>query len=246
MERKVILTGRWTVEELDGIIGESCKMRDAGERIEFLSGLFIGVAYKESTLIGDINTREVFVINLEGVDCLTFIEYIEAMRLSDSFIRFIEVLKEVRYRNGIVSFETRNHFFTDWAEYNSEFIEDITSFIGRARTMSVRKRLNVDKEGRSILPGIPHREREIKYIPVNVPINVIDESVLDGLKTGDYVGVYSDKEGLDVSHVGIIIKSAERIYLRHASSRDDYRKVVDEDFMTYMAKKPGLVVLRAK
>ena len=64
------------------------------------------------------------------------------------------------------------------------------------------------------------------------------------LKTGDFAGIYTDKEGLDVSHTGIIIKKGGKVFLRHASSREKNQKVVDEELSEYMQNKPGLVVYR--
>lgn len=241
-EKRIILLGRWTVEKLDYIMHKSSNIQDVGERIEFLSGQFLSTEYKESTLSGDINSPEVFVVNLEGVDCLTFIEYIEAMRLSGSFPEFIINLKRVRYRMGMVVFERRNHFFTDWGEYNLEFVGDVTAMIGGPGTIITPKRLNMKGDGTYIIPGIDHKDREIKYIPASA----VDDLVMAGLKTGDYAGIYSDEDGLDVSHVGIIIRMKDAIYLRHASSQVDQRKVIDEDFKGYIAKKQGLVVLRPK
>jgi len=69
---------------------------------------------------------------------------------------------------------------------------------------------------------------------------------MDRLKTGDYAGIYSVTEGLDVSHVGIIIKKGDNIYLRHASSQKEIRKVVDQDFRKYIVGKPGIIILRPK
>jgi hypothetical protein len=66
------------------------------------------------------------------------------------------------------------------------------------------------------------------------------------MRTGDYVGIYSEIKGLDVSHVGIVIKDGDKIYLRHASSQKKQRKVVDQDFKDYIFKKPGIIVFRPK
>ncbi len=61
-----------------------------------------------------------------------------------------------------------------------------------------------------------------------------------------FVGVYSDLEGLDVSHVGIITVEDNIRYFRHASSAKAYRKVVDQELKDYLADKPGIIVLRPK
>ncbi|HFQ9941283.1 TPA: N-acetylmuramoyl-L-alanine amidase-like domain-containing protein, partial [Klebsiella pneumoniae] len=79
-----------------------------------------------------------------------------------------------------------------------------------------------------------------------IPASAIDKEVINKLQTGDYVGIYSTKRGLDVSHVGIIIKDHNNIWFRNASSLAKNRKVVDSPFIRYMATKPGIVVLRDK
>ncbi len=237
MKEHTIL-GKWAEDELDHILHESGQIRDAGARINFLSGFFLEVDYKESTLIGDANTPEIFIINLQAVD---------------SFSEFRENLKKVRYRGGRVVFENRNHFFTDWREFNQDFIADVTKKIGIQRTKNITKILNKKEDGTHFLHGISPRAREIQYIPSDA----VDDSVIEKMKTGDYAGIYSEIQGLDVSHVGIIIKDEDSIYpirknisngvnLRHASSDKKYRKVIDQDLRTYISEKPGIIILRPK
>jgi hypothetical protein len=234
--------GKFSEDGLDQIIHEGSEIMDVAKRVDFLSTQFLGIDYSESTLIGDKDTQEAFVINLREVDCLTFIEYIEAMRLSDSFSAFESNLRKVRYKYGIVEFANRNHFFTDWIGYNAEFVHNATEEIGGKNTVKVLKSLNEKEDGSYFLAGIQPVSRDIIYIPSDS----IDDSVLANLGTGDYIGIYSALQGLDVSHVGIIIKKDNLLYLRHASSRQECRKVVDQNLRDYMANKPGLIILRPK
>jgi hypothetical protein len=232
--------GKWTRYELDNLIEEASRIMDAGSRIEYLSEKFLGTAYGESTLVGDVDTPEFFVINLEFVDCFTFIDYIEAMRMCRSLAEFEDKLKRVRYRSGKVAFNYRNHFFTDWKEFNSEFVSDVTELVGKNHTKEAQKSLNDKGNGTYYVPGINTRVREIIYIPGEN----INDSIIKRLMTGDYVGIYSELPGLDVSHVGIVIKRDKSVYLRHASSGKDQRKVIDQDFNSYTREKPGVMVLR--
>lgn len=234
--------GRFSRETLDSILYQASEIKDIGMRIDFISNQFKGVDYKESTLIGDINTPEVFIINLEEVDCFTFLDYIEAMRLSSSFTEFKENVRKIRYKAGIISFKNRNHFFTDWREFNSHIVSDVTKEIGCEKTVEIQKIINLKEDGTLSLEGIEPFQREIHYIPSGA----INTSIIDKLKTGDYVGVYSYEKWLDVSHVGIIIRYKDNIYLRHASSQKQYRKVVDQDLEDYILDKPGIIILRPK
>ncbi len=237
-----VLLGKWTKEQFDRTLIEASKIKDTGSRIDFLSKQFLNTLYKESTLIGDIRTPEILVINLEEVDCFTFIDYIEAMRISGSYPDFRTNLVKARYRFGEIDYKSRNHFFTDWKAFNTQFIVDVTLHIGAENTERVSKKLNYKDDGKSFLPGIPCLQREVEYIPTVLS----DDTVMAGLKTGDYVGLYSNMEGLDVSHVGIIIRKGDSVSMRHASSAAKHRKVLDEDFKDCIADKPGFIVLRPK
>ncbi|RJQ51798.1 MAG: DUF1460 domain-containing protein [Nitrospiraceae bacterium] len=239
MKEKKLL-GKWTEEKLDDLLKESPSFNNTGKRTAFLSRQFLGTGYKESTLTGDVNTPEVFVINLEKVDCFTFLDYIEAMRRSGSFPDFRENLKKVRYHSGEIAYESRNHFFTDWRTYHPDLIEDATEHAGMGKSRRIKKTLNLRDDGTCCLSGIPCTERELAYIPAGD----IDDAVIERLRTGDYIGIYSEKNGLDVSHVGILIKEQEKVKFRHASSVK--RKVIDEDFRGYIKDKPGIIALRPR
>ena len=236
----LINSGKWTEDRLDRIIRESSKIGEPGARIDVLSRGFLGTIYMEHTLIGDRSTPEVLVVNLEGVDCFTFIDYVEAMRISGSFSEFVVNMQKVRYREGRITFEDRNHFFTDWGESNAVFVKDVTSEIGKSAAVKVLKLLNIKKDGTNWVSGIGPVQREMDYIPSGAA----NDQVFAGLRTGDYAGIYSDAPGLDVSHVGIIMKDEANIYLRHASTR--HKKVVDENLRSYISDKPGLIIFRPR
>ena len=239
---EIIITGQRSVGAVDELVKHGASICDTGERIDFISRQFLGTAYQETTLVGTEFIEEVFAVNLEGVDCFTYVDYIEAMRLAETFREFKEVLKKIRYRCGVVAFGNRNHFFSDWRDFNKDYVEDVTSSIGLQNTMTVTKTLNLREDGTRFVAGIDPVQREITYIPSSS----LDDRVAGRLKTGDYIGIYSEIEGLDVSHVGIFVREGDSIILRHASSKKDYRKVVDQDFMEYVRNMPGIVVLRPK
>lgn len=251
----IFISGRWTEDELDKAIREASWITDEGERIGYISGLFLGIPYREATLIGGIDRDEELVIDLSGVDCFTFIDYVEAMRLSWTLSGFVDNLRRVRYQLGHVDYQERNHFFTDWREFNRETVRDVTGELGRDMSITVRKRLNMGAGGALLLPGIAVRERDITYIPskaiagetsvpslLNGDVDGFLDKVIVRLKSGDYIGIYSGREDLDVSHVGIFIRTGEGNYLRHASSVAG--RVVDEGFKGYVSRMDGFLILR--
>lgn len=240
--KEIIELGEWNPVKLNELIDLSNQVKTPQKKIDFISERFLSTPYAENTLTGDIDTDEIFTINLKGMDCFTYIDYVVALNLSKNFKDFKEQLREIRYRPGDVSFTNRNHFFSDWIVFNSDKLNDVTETIGKDKIKRRTKTLNKINDNTVYLPGIPIVKREIKYIPTER----IDGSVLDSLKSGDYIGIYTDKPGLDVSHTGIIIKKDDKTYIRHASSRARNMMVVDEELLSYLSHAPGIVVYRTK
>jgi hypothetical protein len=230
-----VLLGQWTNKGLDALLRRAARIHNIPDRIELISRQYLDVPYGVGTLVGSSEVPEVLVANLRAVDCFTYLDYVEAMRLSGSFDVFIESLKQVRYQSGVVSYETRKHFFSDWVGSNR--IIEITEDIGGKSTKRVLKKLNVRSDGSHLLPGVSVTERTILSVP-----STMAPAVSAKLQTGDYVGMYTDIEGLDVSHVGLIARSEDGVKLRHASLVQG--RVVEENFETYAKGKPGFMVLR--
>jgi phosphoenolpyruvate-protein kinase (PTS system EI component) len=106
--------------------------------------------------------------------------------------------------------------------------------------VSVRKRLNRKEDGSFFLQGIEPQLRTITYLPAEA----LEETAALRLRAGDYAGIYTEREGLDVSHVGIIVRAEGVPMIRHASS--DAGAVIDQEAAGYLKGRPGLVVLRPR
>lgn len=233
----IVRTPIQDINKLKEVIRDASKIEATDERIAFISSWFIGVKYKAGTLIGSATTKEKLVVDLKDVDCFTFLDYVESIRLSRDFNEFKIKLAEVRYKEGLVSFVSRNHFFSDWAATRPS-VTNITGSIGKKRAITVVKYLNLDK---IYVNGIPPRVKAITFIPSKF----IDAEIVSQLNTGDYIGLYVAKNGLDVSHVGIFIRDKSgHIYLRNASSKRG--KVIDQDFLSATRKKAGIIIYRPK
>lgn len=196
-----------------------------------LSGKFLGTKYVANTLSNnEINTsKENLVINFDALDCFTFIDTIEALKHANSKNEFREKLINTRYKNGIISYYSRNHFFSDWGLNDS--LEDITCNLGICQ-----KSIKYLNKNEKYLKEIPTIKREVFYIkPQNIDIKQ--------LQTGDYIGIYTAKEDLDVTHTGIIIKKSNKIYIRHASSLE--KRIIDSEFFEYTKEKLGVIIYRS-
>jgi hypothetical protein len=196
--------------------------------------------YVADTLIGSTETPEVLVLRLDGFDCFTLLDTVEALRRAASFDGFKEALRRIRYRAGQVDFLRRNHFFAEWQEANSDQLRDVTALVGGEGVRREQKLLNKKGDDALYLPGYPVKSRELAYIPAEA----VDAPVLARLQSGDYLGIYTPLPGLDVTHVGIVVKKEGKVFLRHAASQSQLRKVVDQELTAYLGGKKGLVVYR--
>ncbi|MGH7885080.1 MAG: N-acetylmuramoyl-L-alanine amidase-like domain-containing protein, partial [Thermodesulfobacteriota bacterium] len=87
-QKESIVWGKWSEDKINKLLWESNKINPIEKRIDFISAQFLGTKYLENTLIGNHNTGEILTINLDGMDCFTFLDYVEALTLSENFMDF--------------------------------------------------------------------------------------------------------------------------------------------------------------
>ncbi|MFI5778666.1 DUF1460 domain-containing protein [Nocardia sp. NPDC051570] len=209
-----------------------------GDAIDQLSARFLGTPYGPDMLVGSPTQPEQLVVDLRRVDCFTFLDYVEALSRSADRADFMNKLVETRYAGGQIDFWHRKHFFTDWANTPRIAATDITGSLTSA-AITVSKHLNAKVDGSNYLPGIPVVDRDITYIPAGA----VNDAVVSQLHTGDFIGAYADEPGLDVTHVGIFVRTPNGPVFRNATSLAAYQ-VVDTPLSQYVATTPGVIVLR--
>lgn len=206
---------------------------------EEISARFLGIPYGANTLIGSATEPEQLVVDLERVDCFTYADYVEAFKRARNRDEFLAGLAEVRYKDGVVSFENRRHFFTDWAAAAPAIATDVTASL-TDDAVRTTKNLNSKDSGGVYLAGLPVVPRTVTHIPSEA----VSAEVVDGLRTGDYLGAYADDGGLDVTHVGIFVDTPDGPVFRNASSLSSDDAVVNTPLSDYLQTVPGIVVLR--
>ncbi|MEX6249930.1 MULTISPECIES: N-acetylmuramoyl-L-alanine amidase-like domain-containing protein [Providencia] len=213
----------------------------SAEKIDVLTQYFLNTPYDKQTLNMSPLFAENLVVNLEAMDCMTFIEYVEAFKGAENSAQFFRNLTSIRYFNQDVTYKNRRHFFSDWAQGDSAVAEDITAKIS-PYAVNVSKQLNLKGNRKTYILGLPITYRDINYIPSKY----IDNDLITRLKTGDYIGIYSTNRGLDVSHVGIVIQKGNKTIFRNASSLRENFKVSDVELQHYIQGKEGIIVFRSK
>lgn len=226
---------------LQSLLTSTVDDSDQGQatRSDKVSRQFVGTPYGANTLIGSASVPEQLVVDVEKVDCFTYADYVEALKRSGTRDEFVASLVDVRYRDGIVSFATRKHFFTDWSAVSPPVATEVTADLS-GNAIATPKNLNSKDSGGTYLPGLPVVARTITYIPSDQ----VDDDVIGRLRTGDYIGAYATDGGLDVTHVGIFVATTEGPVFRNASSLSADRRVVDAPLAAYLQTVPGIVVLR--
>ena len=96
-------------------------------RSELISRQFLGTPYGADTLVGSATVPEQLVVELQRVDCFTYADYVEAFKRSNNRDEFLAALTDVRYKDGVVAFANRKHFFTDWAATAPAVATDVTT-----------------------------------------------------------------------------------------------------------------------
>ena len=180
---------------------------------------------------------EPLVINLDSVDCTTFVEYVSAAVLGrttityegDSILRrFVQAL---RYRDGKRgNYASRNHYFTDWILNGEEqgLMTEVTPSLTGA--VQQKKAINYMSANKRYYPQLRESTkmmmdvREIEnYLSMRftyyVPSTQISQCY-DQLRHGDIVAFVSNTLGLDIQHVGFVWKpvGTKMPRLLHASA----------------------------
>ncbi len=220
--------------ELNRIFEEVSNLKGKDKLIK-ISEFFLNTPYKKNSISIEAEKKRQITVYFEGVDCMTFLEYLEALRLSRDFYSFISHLTIIRYFESNINFLNRRHFFSQWDTIST--VENITQKIADCLCERKIKILNKKDQEKKWIDSLPLMTKKIIYIPSNEIFKVIDK-----LNSVYYCGFFTSKEGLDVSHVGLVIKREKEIILRHASSLKG--KVVDDDFMEYVKKKKGVIIYK--
>jgi hypothetical protein len=225
---------------------ENWKTLPMGELIGKIAMEFKGTPYVGFTLEVSPDT-EACVVNLKGLDCVTFFEdsLCMARMIKHGGSTPEDLLREIqytRYRGGKMGdFTTRLHYTTDWFVDNAKkgVIEILTPklpgaepFTQKVGIMSERpnnyRQLKAHPE---LVAEIRQAEdkinaRSMMYLPMDKL--AADEHLL---QTGDIIGICTSEQGIDIAHTGLIIKDQEGIahFMDASSSRRNMRVTLETD-----------------
>jgi hypothetical protein len=203
------------------LIAEAQRFPAISQRIDFISGALRGTRYRGYTLIGGPRQPEQLVLRDDGFDCVTFCETVLAAAIARDPAEFENVLREIRYHNGIVNWFERNHYFYEWSRHNVK--NKTCRIVAMDGAVTIEKTVYWHRE-------LGRRKFEMQVIP-----RAIFMANKDKLASGDIVGFVTQRPNLDYFHVGFIAFGQDgKLLLRHAAlSR---HRVLDERMDRFVAQ----------
>ena len=234
--------------------------REFGKTITTVGKTFLGTPYVAKTL--EIEESEPLVINLQGLDCTTFVENVLSFsnvlkNEKTNFSDFTKTLEKIRYKDGNRDgYASRLHYFSEWIANNEKkgLIKNITSEIGG---IEIHKKIDFMSTHRELYPFLKNNEANYKKIKAseeflnNEALCILEQDQIEAnehlIKSGDIIALTTSIKGLDITHTGIATREKNgRIYLLHASSSGEV-KVSKEplvDYLKKIKKNTGIMVCR--
>ena len=230
-----------------------------GQFVLTIGRFFLGTPYRTGTL--ETEGAERLVVNLRHFDCFTFVESVVVLALvsksrKKSFEALCRLLRKARYRQGrLQGYASRLHYFSDWVHDNERkgIVRDVTAEIGGRPW---RKTVDFMTTHQDLYPALKDAAhlREMSFFERTITgrshsfIRKENLRRLEGrIEDGDLIAITTNREGLDVQHVGIAVRMKNRIRLLHASSKEGRVVLSSKTLYRYLMEskvRSGIIVVR--
>ncbi len=235
--------------------------KSPGETIIFVGKSFLKTPYVEKTL--EIGVKESLVINLQGLDCTTYVENVLAFTLmlknnQSDFDTYTDYLENIRYRNGKLNgYTSRLHYFSEWIANNQQkkLIKNITNDLGG---ISAEKEINFMSTHRDSYPFLKEQDnfkgiQEVEKVINQYPICYLPKDQIKSqehlIESGDIIALVTSIKGLDITHTGFAIRETDgSIHLLHASSSGAVKisKLPLTEYLKKIKHNIGIIVSRVQ
>jgi len=242
------------------------RLATPGNRISALGKMLVGTPYVAHTLEADsLGDGEKLTVNIDQLDCTTFVETVTAMAMTvgsgrTSWRDFVYNLERLRYRGGEMNgYASRLHYICDWVVNNSSrgIVKDVSD-----RCPSVRytvKTIDFMSRNRDRYPALADSATYARILNTEqgfhghrfpyIKSNDVDNKANYGyFQDGDIVALTSTVKNLDVTHMGIVVKDADRVpHLMHASQSLGRVVITEEslgEFLKHNRQFTGVRIIR--
>ena len=240
---------RLTEPDVDRVLRDLvAREPDLRQRVVTIARRFVGQPYKLG-LLGEGGAEPYDrdpLYCLTASDCVTFVEQVYALALSNSWTDFLPTLNRIRYRNGEISIRTRNHFTeADWNINNAWLFDDITKTLAHGRAhVPLRQRVNRKAFFRKL--GLVVDTPDENFAGAYIPRRNID-ALLPELRDADVAEIVRGTTAAPyVSHMGLIAHDAAgRVTFIH-SGDPAVREVPLRDYLAKNSRVIGMKFLRPR
>lgn len=241
-----------------------CGLDRPGERTAWLAKRFMEKKYVAHTLEGN---EEMLTVNIDELDCTTFIETVMALSFTlsegrESWQDVLYNLRRLRYRSGEVNgYSSRLHYICDWAMDNihrgnfTDATRDMTKvryvvrsidFMSTHRDNYTALKDSIEFERiKSVENG--YRNHRFPYIKTS---DIGTKETKNELREGDIIAFVSNLRDLDVTHMGIAVRNDNgMLHVLHASSNSGKVELSDvplPDFVKRNRQWIGIRIFRLK
>ena len=214
--------------------------------------------YVAHTLEGE---QELLTINIDELDCTTFVETLYALARTTldkrySWRDYAHNLESIRYRGGeIKGYASRLHYISDWIIDNNhrgnlrETTHDMSGVKYNVKT------INYMSKHRDLYPALADedtfqaiRNVERGYTNHRFPFLKMEwtnmKKLVKDLQEGDIIGIVTKIEGLDIQHMGVVVMVNDEPYLLDASSAGKKVQIEKENLMEYMRHSKNAIGVR--
>lgn len=213
----------------------------------------------------EVNDIEELEINIDSLDCVTFVEITIAKSLCQihgnmSETEFAYYLQKIRYRDGIINgYTSRLHYMTEWINDNikKNIIKDITE---ENSNHSITIPINYMsthysqywqlRESYDDLAKMIDIEKKLSLQKIHfLPKELLPDEGFKWIKNGDIIAITTNSPGMDISHIGIAIYIKNNLHLLHASSRAKKVTIEKQSLNKQLSRNKnytGIRVLRFK
>lgn len=238
--------------------GLQSNIENANELMVFYGKKLLETPYVAHTLEGD---TEKLTINIDELDCTTFVETLYALTRTTLNRRatwrdYANNLESVRYRNGVMGdYSSRLHYISDWIVNNSarDNLKDVTPNFKSCRY--IVKTIDFMSRNRDRYPSLQdsiifekvknfevgYRSHRIPYIKKD---NINSKDTRATFRSGDIIGMMTNIEGLDISHLGIVLKENDKLYFLNASMSGKKVQIEKKPFHEYLSEVRSCIGVR--
>ncbi len=223
---------------------------------------FVGTPYRPHTL--EVAGPERLVVNLEALDCVTFVENaLVIARLAwkapagDVFrTAFQDELTRIRYRAGLLDgYPSRLHYFSEWIADNEAagLVTSLSRQLGGVADGSAIDFMSTHPDAyrqladRDVLAEIARTEARISAVDrFYIPQEEIAEKA-HMIRDGDIIAATSTVPGLDIAHTGIALWRDGELRLLHAPLVGSHVQISDETLAERIRRidgQDGIMVAR--